>query len=283
MSTHKRLFLFAAFDPQNIIDDALIHYVSALSKHGDIIVCIDSDCKKTETNKLQKHTIHTISERHGEYDFGSYKRAFQYARDKNILKNYDFIYLVNDSVFGPMFDIKNTLDKIENSDSDATGMVVAKHKTHSYMESWFVRLNKKIFMSKWFDKFISSVTHEEYKFIITVKYEHGLTNIIKKHNCSWSGIYTYYGRKTYNNPKSLFKSGCPFIKKASFTRHNGSIGNQIKYVLKHSDLTAKNSVIKSAERIYGKQYIQWLLTYNPVKIILRKTTYVIQKLKNGTK
>ena len=185
MSTNKRLFLFAGYDQNGIIDDALIHYVSSVSALGDVLVCLDSDCKKSEIDKLKKYTIHTMATRHCEYDFGSYKRAYQYARDNNLLEKYDFIYLVNDSVFGPMFDIKNTIENLEKIQTDAAGLVVAKHKTHSYMESWFVRLNKKIFLSDWFDEFISNVKHLEHKYLITIQYEHGLSNLIKNNNCSF--------------------------------------------------------------------------------------------------
>ena len=281
MSKNQRLFLFAAYDSNGIIDDALIYYVSALSKIGDVIVCIDYDCKKSEVDKLNPYSIHQIVKRHGEYDFGSYKRAFQYAHDKNLLQNYEYVYMVNDSVFGPMFNISKLIDKMESIKTDAVGIIESKHKTHTFMESWFIRLNKKIFLSTWFDEFLSSVQSEQRKSTITIKYEHGLTNLISNHKCSWAGIYIVYGRKTYNNPKYLFKQGCPFVKKASFTRHNGALGNQIKYILKHSDKNAVKSVMQTANRIYGKKYMKYLLTYNPLKILWRNITYGIKKLKNG--
>jgi len=278
VSTHKRLFLFAGYDKDGIIDDALILYISNLARFGDVVLCMDSDCNLTQINKTKKYTVHTIAKRHGEYDFGSYKRAYQYARDKKILDKYDVIYLVNDSVFGPMFDMTNIIKKLDQIPTDAAGLVISKHKTHQFMESWFVRINKKIFMAPWFDEFISGVEHEEFKHTITIKYEHGLTNVIKNNGCSWDGLYQFYGRYTYNNPKKLFKMGCPFVKKASFIRHNGDCGNQIKYILNHADNAAAKSVLKTANRVYGEQYMKWFLTYNPVKIIGRKIKYLIMKV-----
>jgi len=281
MSKNKRLFLFASYDKDGIIDDAVIFYVSQIAKYGDVIVCSDTDFAKKQIDKLKPYAIHIINGRHGEYDFGSYKRAYQYARDKNILKNYDVVYMLNDSTFGPFINIKQTLDKIEEIPTDAAGIVVSKHKTHIFMESWFIRLNKNVFNAKWFDEFMSNVKHEEQKSLITIKYEHGLTNVIRNNKCSYGGIYTYRGRSTYNKPKRLFKHGCPFVKKMSFTRHNGAIGNQIKYILNHADKRATKSVMITANRLYGEKYMKWLLTYNPLKILWRNTKYAIQKLKNG--
>jgi len=278
---HNRLFLFAAYDPNNTVNDALFYYVSQLSKFGDVIFCMDNDCQKTELNKLKNYTITAIAKRHGEYDFGSYKRAYQYAYDNDILKNYDNIYIVNDSVFGPLFDLTKTLDNLESTNTDATGLIVSKHKTHAFMESWFVRLGNKIFNTDWFRDFMESVDKQPTKAQITIKYEHGLSNLIHKHGLSWGGLYICHGRFTYNNPKKLFKRGCPFIKKACFNRHNGAIGNQIKYILNHCQINIQLPIITTANKLYGPDYMNWLLTYNPIKIVTRKVKYLGTKLKNG--
>ncbi len=279
----KRLFIFAGYDADGIIDDALIYYVSQLKKFGDIVLCMDCDAPKSETDKIKKHCLHVIATRHGEYDFGSYKRAYIFARDNDILKNYDEVYLVNDSVFGPTLDMSKTFDKMESTKFDATGLIVSTHRTHSYMESWFVRLNNKIATSDWFNEFITSVAKQPTKNRVTVKYEHGLSRTIKNNKCSWVGIYTIWGRTTYNYPKFLFNRGCPFIKRASFTRHNGAIGNQIKYILEHCDTHATNAIMKTANRIYGTEYMNWLLTSNPLKICARKIKYAKQKIFRGHK
>lgn len=279
MSNKKRLFLFAAYDKDGVIDSALVYYLSVLSRYGDIVFCMDNKFNKREIKKLRMRPLSVFITRHKEYDFGSYKRAFQYARDKDILQNYDHLYLVNDSVFGPMFSIKNTLKQIEKIQTSAAGLVISKHKTHEFMESWFIRLNKKIFLSPWFDEFMSSVKKEPDKSSITIKYEHGLTNLIKENLCSFDGVYKCRGRFTYNRPKKLFKMGCPFFKRTSFTRHNGALGNQVKYILDHSDKSVSNAILKTATRLYGKEYVNRLLTYNPLKILYRNLAYGIKKLR----
>lgn len=278
MKNKKRLFLFAGYDANGIIDDAIIYYAEQLNKFGDIILCMDCDAKKIEIDKIKKYCITVMAARHGEYDFGSYKRAYIFARDKDILKNYDEIYLVNDSVFGPTMNMKSTFDKMESTKYDATGLVVSKHRTHSYMESWFVRLNRKIATSKWFNEFITSVVKLPSKNAITMKYEHGLSNIISQNNCSWNGVYEIYGRYTYNHPKKLFNRGCPFIKRASFIRHNGAAGAQIKYILNHANADAKHAILNTANSIYGAEHMNWLLTSNPFKIWVRKLKYARHKI-----
>ena len=279
----KRLFLLAGYDRDSIIDDALVYYVSCLSGFGDVILYMDCDAEKSEINKVEKYCLYAYAVRHHEYDFGSYKRAYQCARDKNILNNYDYVYLVNDSVFGPLFDMGKTLDAMESNVYDATGIVVSHHKTHSFMESWFIKLNKKIFTSTWFDEFLSSVKSESRKTTVTIKYEHGLSKLIKNNKCSWNGLNDVRGRYTYNNPCGLVRRGCPFIKRMSFTRHDGEFGNQIKYILRHSNPDAVHAIMHTANRIYGAEYMRNFLTYNPIKIIWRGLKYATRKIMDEIK
>lgn len=280
-SNFKRLFLFAGYSPDGVVDETLVFHTAALSNFGDVILFLDCDCKDKELKKLKPYCKHIGAKRHGEYDFGSYKRAFQYARDNKLLGRYDSVFILNDSVFGPLFDMSNIIKKMDTIPSDACGLVVSHHKTHSFMESWFVRLNKNVFLSTWFDEFISSVTVQPTKNRVTVKYEHGLSKLITDHGLSWNGIYIRNGRSTYNTPKKLFKLGCPFIKKACFTRHNGALGREIQYVLNHSDSAAATAIMNTATRIYGADYMNWLLTSNPIKILWRNISYALGKIKNG--
>ncbi len=277
----KRLFLFAGYNKNGIVDDSLVYYVRALAKHGDVVLCMDSTCSNSEIQKLTPFVLHCMAVRHGEYDFGSYKRTYLWARDNLKLNNYDFVYLVNDSVYGPLCNIAPTIKKIEDINTDAAGIVVATHKTHEYMESWFVRLNRAVFCASWFNDFMCTITTQPTKAQITIAYEHGLSNLIKRNNCSYDGMYKCRGRFTYNNPKKLFTRGCPFIKKASFIRHNGAAGVQIKYILSHCDKTAATAVMKSATGLYGEKYMNWFLTYNPLKIMIRNIRYWFKKLQDG--
>ncbi len=90
----KRLFLFAGYDKNGKIDSALIYYVRALNNLGDVVVFMDSDWPNAELKKLDKITLYAHGVRHGEYDFGSYKRAYIWATENLNLADYDFVYMV---------------------------------------------------------------------------------------------------------------------------------------------------------------------------------------------
>lgn len=275
----KRLFLIAGYSAHNIIDASLEYMVRTFSRMGDVIFVMDSDASKQQLEKIQDCVLHATATRHGEYDFGSYKRAYMYARDARILPRYDFVYMINDSVYGPLKPIEKILSNMESSNNDAFGLVKNPHRDHPHIQSWFIGMRKNVFMSTWFDEFMNSITHQSDKGQITKLYEQGFTTLLSTNNIKWGCICTISGRGVYNNVKKLYKMGIPFIKKASFTRHNGCLGRQILYVLNHCDTDARTAILSGAQKTFGEEYINWLLTKNPFKILSRNMKYFFHKIR----
>lgn len=278
MLSYRRLILVAGYSAQNIVDASLVFMVKTLSSFGDIVLVMDSDVPKTELDKLSPYVIYAVAERHKEYDFGSYKRAYLYAKESGILSNYDFLYLVNDSIYGPLYPIESFFEQMENSGTDAFGLVQNPHKDHPHIQSWFIGMRQSVFMTKWFNEFMMSIVLQKNKGAITHLYEQGFTKLIEKNDKTWSCIYSIPGRGIYNDIKKVYRQGLPFLKKVAFTRHNGALGRQILYVLNHTDSNARNAIISGAKDTFGDKYINWLLTKNPIKIILRNIKYFIKKI-----
>ncbi len=281
MQTHKRLFLVAGYDAHGAIDASCVYLVKSLSTYGDVIFCMDSDAPASELKKLTPYILHACAMRHGEYDFGSYKRAYTYARDNNLLGNYEFVYLINDSVYGPLHDIGPYLNTMENFNTDAFGLVEKLHYDHPHIQSWFIGCHKSVFLSNWFDEFITSVKSHTSKGTITALYEQGFTKRIISHKLTYKCIYAVRGRAVYNHVKSLYKRGLPFMKKMALSRHGGALGRQVQYVLHHTPDSIRVPIMENAIRTYGEKYMCWLLTRNPIKIMYRSIRYSISKLFGG--
>ena len=277
-TTIKRLFLFAGYNKSGTIDDALIYYIKQLSEFGDIVLFMDSDCSESELNKVNEYCIHTSGVRHGEYDFGSYKRAYIWATQNLNIKNYNYIYMVNDSVYGPLYNLSVYFQKMESCKCDAFGIVKNPHRTHPHIQSWFIGLTQNIFTTAWFDKFMHNIKKLSSKGEITREYEHGLSKLITEHDHKWYCLYTVHGRGIYNKIKKLYRQKMPFMKKVAFTRNHGALGGEIQYILKRVSKNASTSILSSATHVYGKQYINWLLTKNPIKIFIRKLHHITYKL-----
>ena len=224
----KRLFVFAAYDKEGIVDNSLLHYLSALSELGDIIFIMDNVAPDTELNKVWaiKNVLSVVAERHGEYDFGSYKRGYAWAQEHGILGNYDWVYFVNDSVYGPLSDLRPVLENLEGRGVDLIGMTDFENEpTPIQVQSWFVGVSKQVATSKFLADFFQSVAKQENKQLVVLKYEVGLSQVVLRHGFSMS---TYVsgerGEKchtVYERPIDILKQGVPFVKKNGLESLNG--------------------------------------------------------------
>lgn len=280
-SRTKRLFLFAGYDASGHVDTSLIYYIRALAKCGDVVVHMDNDCTDGSIDILKPYTLHAAAKRHGEYDFGSYKRAYIWARDNLRLSDYNFVYLVNDSVYGPLYDLVPILSDMESRDWDAFGLVCNPNPDHPHIQSWFIGMRPDVFMAPWFDEFMLSVTPQRDKGAVTKLYEQGFTARVIENGYSWGCIYTVPGRGVYNQVKKLYRGKMPFMKKVAFCRHDGRLGRQILYVLNHISPDARAAILENAGRTYGADYVGRTLTCNPLKIIYRNIRYGLKKIFTG--
>lgn len=285
MNTHsprtKRLFLFAGYNAHGRIDAALVFYVAQLSKLGDVVLVMDSDIAPGELKQIAPYVKYAAATRHGEYDFGSYKRAYQYARKNMNMAQYDFVYMVNDSVYGPTRPLAPICDKMESWRAAAFGLVCNPKKTHPHIQSWFIGMRPDVFLSQWFDEFITSVKKLESKGMVTYMYEHRFSALVVEHGMQWQCMWTIKNRGVYNRVKKMYRMGVPFIKKLAFTRHGGRLGRQISYVLRHCAPDARHAIMSAACDAYGTGYVQWLPTRNPIKIIYRNIAYAVRKTFGG--
>jgi len=219
---NKRLFLFAGYDKDGVIDITLMHYLRSLSALGDIILVMDCNVSDTELAKLSEipNILHVSAARHGEYDFGSYKRAYQYADEHKLLNKYDWIYLVNDSVYGPLSDISGMLNDLESRGVDLTGMIdFINMPTPLQVQSWFVGLSRQVATADFLCDFMNSVCAQGTKQLVVLKYEVGLSQIILQHGYRMS---TYISGENgevchtlYDKPIEMLKAGLPFVKKTA--------------------------------------------------------------------
>lgn len=278
----KRLFIFAAYDKESIIDETLFYYIKQLSKLGDIIFTMDNDeIDLIALNKIATlpNILSATAKSHGEYDFGSYKRGYNYAKTHRILKNYDFIYLVNDSVFGPLFDLKPILEKMEAENAGNAWGMIGVHNTKKeqygypdHVQSWFVGIAGKVCAEQWFNEFMQNIKKQKTKEQIVWKYEIGLSQLLINHNIKIGRFENKIcGLKIYNG----YIKGLPFIKKLAI--HNIS---KTKDLLKIIPLDLQNALIASITRLelHRSNY----KTIWKIKLFNKITLLMMEKNRNSS-
>ena len=246
----KRLFIFAGYDENGVIDEITLHYLNSLSKLGDIVFVMDNDAAPSELQKVRKvpNVLYAAAMRHGEYDFGSYKRGFLYARDKKLLNKYDWVYFVNDSVYGPLFDLAPALTDLESRGVDLTGMIDFENMpTPVQVQSWFVGISRAVATQEFLADFFKKVAHQMDKQLIVLKYEVGLSRIILQHGYKMSTLVSGdIGEKChsmYEKPIENLKRGIPFIKKTGLCNLMG-----LQYLYPYTTEEVVEYIYKNATR-----------------------------------
>lgn len=217
----KRIAIFAHFDKDDIIDDYVIYYLQGLKKVADDIIFV-SDCNLplAETKKLNGICLKIIAQKHGEYDFGSYKRGILEA--KNILNSYDELIIANDSCYGPIFPFENVFKQMEKRKCDFWGLTSSKEDNRFYyVGSYFLVFKKNVFLSDVFQNFFLNIKRLEEKDKIIAEYEVGLSRTLIKAGFK-KDCFTKNFRSmplVNSNAFDLFYSGFPLLKIA-FLRDN---------------------------------------------------------------
>ena len=183
---------------------------------------MDNDAAESEVDKVASipNVLYAVATRHGEYDFGSYKRAYDWADKNGLLNKYDWVYLVNDSVYGPLYDIRPILDDLESRGVDLTGMIDFSNKcTPVQVQSWFVGLSRRVATSDFMHAFMKNIRAQSDKQLIVLKYEVGLSQIILRHGYKMSTLIKDENSDVkhliYDCPLETLKLGLPFVKKGA--------------------------------------------------------------------
>ena len=222
----RRLAVFASYDKNNIINDYVVYYLKELSKVSDVIFVADNPLDEKEREKIRPFTIHIIGEKHGEYDFGSYKRGYLWAEKNTILGDYTQLIYCNDSVFGPIHPFEPIFSEMEKKqDLDFWGMFTIKQKSaaetnlrkKTHAQSYFIIFNSNVVSSEIFRNFIYNITKLKNKDAIIENYEVGLNQMLINSGFRCGG----YMSSSANEPRKkhavkIIKNGFPFLKKSFF-------------------------------------------------------------------
>lgn len=144
-SSTERVALFAHYDCHDEIAEYVVRYVRLLNETGFRVIFVSTACISDEDAlRLKAHCDMVLLRPNTGHDFGSW--AYGYRQYSGIP---EFLLLVNDSVFGPVGDLRLTLETLTRLPADAYGMVAsAEHGWH--LQSWFLLLTPQAQQSRSF-------------------------------------------------------------------------------------------------------------------------------------
>jgi lipopolysaccharide biosynthesis protein len=207
----KRVAIFAHYDKNNIIDDYVVFYLKKLKEVVDSIIFVsDSKIKQEELDKINNLILDSICQKHGEYDFGSYKRGFFFLKEKyeNEFNTIDELVLANDSCYC-IGDFTQVFQKMSYSDCDFWGITQNKDQYPEHIQSYFIVFKKKIIISTYLTNFIKNIKKEKSKQDIIENYEVGLTQFLLKNGFKKTSFIEKIYKKNSTISNLLFKELIP--------------------------------------------------------------------------
>ncbi len=283
----KIVTVFAFFSGNSKLHEYQMYLLKHLNKISDYIVIVgDNTIYETELEKIENLCNTIICNRHGEYDFGSYKIGYNYLIENNILNNDDDLLFINDANYGPVYSFEHIIKHYKKQQCDFYGLSLGKNEQYKAIQSFFYIFKYNVYSSSCFINFINSVKKELSPAWVVYNYEFKLTDLLVNNGFRYSLFipenfmnkniiiptkfsYTLLSKYKYplikrkvlqgssaENPKKILK----YIKKQNIELYNIIINNNIinhtenneyinDLVTIHNNYKQKLEIIKNQDKI----------------------------------
>jgi len=265
----KRIAVFASYSYSEVVEEYVVYYLSELKKVvDDIIFIADNFASEIEKEKISHIVSYSEFSRHGEYDFGSYKRGLSYCQNYLALDKIDEIILCNDSCYGPISNFSDLFEKMSKEQCDFWGLTEStRYQTH--LQSYFLCFRKKALNSAVFlDHFLDVVGESSVSDVI-LKYEVPLTEKLLMSGLKYKAYIDQNDPETQSfariNPNLtifplfLISRGCPLIKVKTMNsderNYDGVVSTSLR--LKTLNPVLANHILSHVDNTkrYGKRKI----------------------------
>ncbi|MBO5038743.1 MAG: hypothetical protein J6C85_04740 [Alphaproteobacteria bacterium] len=225
----KRCVVFAGYNAEGRIAGYVLSYLKALNEIAPscVIYIADSTLKEGEEKKLDGLVLYTEHKRHNEYDWGSYKRGFNWLKENGYLDKIDELVFANDSCYAPLSGSFEPMFKkmAGRKELDFWGDL-QNTAFNPHVQSYFMVFRKKVICSRAFAAFLNSVQHQAYSSYYIQLYETALTPRLESLGYKWDSYMPYQklsflelGDKN-SYPLTMIRDfGHEFLKRRTFTNN----------------------------------------------------------------
>lgn len=186
-----RVCLFATYDPHQLVDPHVLHLLRAIAEQGFKIVFVTAatGIRPQDRNVLTECCTLIIRKNNVGWDFGSWKIASEQIRP---LYEFKEVLLMNDSVYGPLYDLKEVMANIAAArEADLVGLTDSWDQKY-HLQSYFLVLRPDFLRSEAFQIFWRKPTlYSKQKDIIITDFELELTAVALRNGFRVHALYPY--------------------------------------------------------------------------------------------
>jgi rhamnosyltransferase len=219
--------------------DGLAEYVLYLLEHikhvySRIVFVSNSSLSGEQNKKIAKLCDTVILRENKGFDFGAWKDALLRA-GWDVLSEYDSLTLMNDTCFGPLFDLEQVYKKMEGQGADFWGLTNCQYTEcgmpgtdgpiPEHIQSYFLCFNKNVIQSSEFQTFWNAVEYKTNVDEVIQEYETQLTGILRKAGFKYTNLYDtaiysitiWHPNHANKHTDICIKNNVPFVKIKAFT------------------------------------------------------------------
>ncbi len=174
----KRIAIFAHYDGDAVIDEYVLYYLRGLRAVADRVLFVsDGALPPAETAKLGGLAELVATGRHGEYDYGSWKRGLAFIGDG--IGSWDEIILANDSCYAPVFPFEDAFARMAGEPCDVWGPTGYRDRDGlKFLNSYFLVFRRTVLNGADFWEFWSGIRPRASKDEVVGDYEMGLSRML---------------------------------------------------------------------------------------------------------
>jgi hypothetical protein len=182
------IVVFAHYDPAGSVHDFVIYYLRSLRDAGYAVVFV-CNCPNLGMASLQRvlpvSALVLLRENIG-YNFGAFKDGIEALGE---LSRFEQVVLANDSVYGPLFDLRETLARCDAS-ADIWGMT-DNWAGGYHLQSYFLLFRGRALAFPDLKAFFRSVRPVQSKEWVIRRYEIGLTQAMQRAGLRCTALFPY--------------------------------------------------------------------------------------------
>lgn len=185
-----RAIVLAHFDPAGEFDPHVRHAIAEYRRFAERLVVVSNGGRHLPA-ALKPFVDDFLPRANVGYDFCAWRNGLA-TLDRSA---FDEVICVNDSVYGPLFDLAPAFDDPRTAAADLWGMVVSDQPTSRdaprvrHLQSWFFGMRRRFFESDCADDFWSGVEPLGSKREIINRYEIGLSRRAAEAGFRVAGLY----------------------------------------------------------------------------------------------
>lgn len=147
----RRLLIYAHYSPSNTIEPYVVACLKAWAALDVPVVFVSTnpDLPQRDIEAVLPHVRTLVLRENVGYDFGSYKTGLELATDR---ESFDYVLLLNSSVYGPVAPLAPFLQLAEQSQYDLTG-ATDSYEIAYHAQSYFFSMRRDFVRSPFFKRY----------------------------------------------------------------------------------------------------------------------------------